>query len=53
MGEYIADRIIEKSNGGDGLEYKAIVLKWIEYKDDIDKNLNLKGRSDLIIDLEN
>lgn len=48
MAEYIADRIIEKSRGSDGLEYRLIVPKWIQYKDDIDRILNEKGRKDLI-----
>lgn len=48
MAEYIADRIIEKSRGCDGLEYKLIVPKWIKYKDDIDRILKEKGRTDLI-----
>lgn len=52
MALYIANRIIEKANGGDGLEYKLIVPKWIKYKEDIDKNLKEKGREDLIVSLE-
>lgn len=52
MALYIANRIIEKSNGGDGLEYKLIVPKWIKYKDEIDKILISEGREDLIVSLE-
>ncbi|MCE9677544.1 hypothetical protein LPC27_17325 [Paraclostridium bifermentans] len=52
MGEYIAHRIIEKANGGDGLEYKLVVPKWVKYKEDIDKNLISEGRGDLIVSLE-
>lgn len=51
MALYIANRIIEKANGGDGLEYKLIVPIWIKYKEDIDKNLKEKGREDLIVDI--
>lgn len=51
MALYIANRIIEKANGGNGLEYKLIVPKWIKYKADIDKNLKEKGREDLIVDI--
>ena len=51
MALYIANRIIEKADGGDGLEYKLIVPKWIKYKEDIDKNLIEKGRGDLIVDI--
>lgn len=52
MAEYIADRIIEKANGGDGLEYKLIVPKWMKYKNKIDEILISKGRGDLIVDLK-
>ena len=48
MALYIANIIIEKANGGDGLEYKLIVPKWIKYKEEIDRNLKEKGREDLI-----
>ena len=48
MALYIAKRIIEKANGGNGLEYKLIVPKWIEYKEAIDKILTSEGREDLI-----
>lgn len=51
MALYIASRIIEKANGGDGLEYRLIVPKWIQYKEDIDKILISEGRGDLIVDL--
>lgn len=51
MAVYIANRIIEKANGGNGLEYKLIVPKWIKYKEDIDKILISEGREDLIVDL--
>lgn len=51
MALYISNRIIEKANGGDGLEYKLIVPKWIKYKEEIDKNLREKGREDLIVDI--
>ena len=51
MAVYIANRIIEKANGGDGLEYKLIVPKWIKYKEAIDNELRLKGREDLIVEL--
>ncbi|CEN74852.1 hypothetical protein [Paraclostridium sordellii] len=52
MALYIASRIIEKANGGDGLEYKLIVPKWMKYKDEIDKILISEGRGDLIVSLE-
>lgn len=52
MALYIASRIIEKANGGNGLEYKLVVPKWIKYKDEIDKILISEGRGDLIVDLE-
>ena len=52
MDLYIAHRIIEKSNGGDGLEYRLIVPKWIKYKEDIDKILISEGREDLIEELQ-
>lgn len=52
MALYIASRIIEKANGGDGLEYKLIVPKWMEYKGEIDKILISEGREDLIVSLE-
>lgn len=52
MALYIANRIIEKANGGNGLEYKLIVPKWIKYKDEIDKILISEGREDLIVSLE-
>lgn len=51
MGLYIANRIIEKANGGDGLEYKLIVPLWMKYKKDIDDNLIKQGREDLIVSL--
>ncbi|MDU1404222.1 MAG: hypothetical protein E6920_20210 [Clostridium sp.] len=44
MAEYIADRIIEKANGGDGLGMK--------HKNKIDEILISKGRGDLIVDLK-
>lgn len=53
MALYIAHRIIEKSNGKDGLEYRLIVPKWMKYKEDIDKILISEGRGDLIVSLEN
>ncbi|MDU1540615.1 MAG: hypothetical protein E6902_13480 [Paeniclostridium sordellii] len=52
MALYIANRIIEKANGGDGLEYKLIVPKKMKYKDEIDRILREKGREDLIVSLE-
>lgn len=52
MALYIANRIIEKANGGSGLEYKLIVPKWIKYKAEIDKILISEGREDLIVSLE-
>ena len=52
MALYLANRIIEKANGGDGLEYKLIVPKWVKYKEDIDKILISEGREDLIVSLE-
>lgn len=51
MAQYITNRIIEKANGGDGLEYKLIVPKWIKYKEDIDRILISEGREDLIVEL--
>lgn len=51
MALYIANRIIEKANGGDGLEYKLIIPKWMKYKEDIDEILTNEGRSDLIVEL--
>lgn len=51
MALYIANRIIEKANGGDGLDYKLIVPKWIKYKEEIDKILISEGRADLIVAL--
>ncbi len=52
MALYIANRIIEKADGGDGLEYKLIVPKWIKYKEEIDRNLKEKGRGDLIEEVD-
>ena len=51
MAEYIAERIIEKANGGDGLEYKEIITKWIDFKEFVDKELSLRGKGDLIEEL--
>lgn len=51
MPEYIASRIINKANGEDGLEYRLIIPKWIKYKNEIDRILKEKGKSDLIEDL--